>query len=35
MRRVLVSQDNGKQNPESSYTNKYEKHIAWLNISMC
>ena len=25
---ILVPEDNGKQNPEESYTNKYEKHIA-------
>ena len=25
---VLVPGDNGKQNPEKSYTNKYQKHIA-------
>ena len=24
---ILVSKDNGKQNPEESYTNKYQKHI--------
>ena len=25
---VLVSEDNGQQNPEESYTNEYQKHIA-------
>ena len=25
---ILVPEDNGKQNPEESYTNKYKKHIA-------
>ena len=25
---VLFTEDNGKQNPEESYTNKYQKHIA-------
>ena len=25
---ILVSEDNGKQNPKESYTNKYQKHIA-------
>ena len=25
---VLVSENNGKQNPKESCTNKYEKHIA-------
>ena len=25
---ILVPEDNGKQNPEESYTNKYQKHIA-------
>ena len=25
---VLFTEDNGKQNPEESYTNKYKKHIA-------
>ena len=25
---MLVPEDNGKQNPEESYTNKYQKHIA-------
>ena len=24
---ILVSKDNGKQNPENSYANKYQKHI--------
>ena len=24
----LVPEDNGKQNPKQSYTNKYQKHIA-------
>ena len=23
-----MPEDNGKQNPEESYTNKYQKHIA-------
>ena len=26
--RILVPKNNGKQNPEESYTNKYKKHIA-------
>ena len=25
---ILVPEDNGKQNPEESYTNKYQKHVA-------
>ena len=25
---ILVLEDNGKQNPRVSYTNKYQKHIA-------
>ena len=25
---ILVSEDNGKQNPDESYTNKYQKHFA-------
>ena len=25
---ILVSEDNGKQNPEDSYTNIYQKHVA-------
>ena len=25
---ILVPEDNGKQNPEESYTNKYKKHVA-------
>ena len=25
---ILVSENNGKQNQEESYTNKYQKHIA-------
>ena len=25
---ILVSENNGKQNPEESYTNKYQKGIA-------
>ena len=24
---ILVSEDNEKQNPNESYTNKYEKHV--------
>ena len=26
---ILVPEDNGKPNPEESYTNKYQKHIAY------
>ena len=26
---ILVPQDNGNQNPEESYPNRYQKHIAW------
>ena len=26
--RILVPEDNGKQNPSESYTNKYQKHVA-------
>ena len=26
---ILVSEDNGKQNPDDSYTNKYQKHAAF------
>ena len=25
---ILKPEDNGKQNPKESYTNKYQKHIA-------
>ena len=25
---ILVPEDNGKQNPEESYTSKYQKHVA-------
>ena len=25
---ILVSEDNGKQNLNDSYTNKYQKHVA-------
>ena len=25
---ILVPEDNGKQNPNKSYTNKYQKHVA-------
>ena len=25
---ILVFEDNGKQNPNESYTNKYQKHVA-------
>ena len=25
---ILVPEDNGKQNPNDSYTNKYQKHVA-------
>ena len=25
---ILVSEDNGKQNPNDSYTNKYQKYVA-------
>ena len=25
---ILVPEDNAKQNPEESYTNKYQKHVA-------
>ena len=25
---ILVPEDNGKQNPNESYTNKYQKHVA-------
>ena len=24
---ILMPEDNGKQNPKESYTNKYQKHI--------
>ena len=24
-----MPENNGKQNPEKSYTNKYQEHIAW------
>ena len=26
---MLVPEDNGKQNPEVSYTSKYKKHVAY------
>ena len=29
---ILVQENNGKQNPEKSVTNKYQKHIACKNI---
>ena len=25
---IVVPEDNGKQNPNESYTNKYQKHVA-------
>ena len=25
---ILVPEDNARQNPEESYTNKYQKHVA-------
>ena len=25
---ILMAEDNGKQNPDESYTNKYQKHVA-------
>ena len=25
---TVMSEDNGKQNPNESYTNKYQKHVA-------
>ena len=25
---ILAAEDNGKQNPNESYTNKYQKHVA-------
>ena len=25
---ILIPEDNGKQNPEEPYTNKYQKHFA-------
>ena len=28
---ILVPEDNGKQNPNESYTNKYQKHVACSN----
>ena len=31
---ILMSEDNGKQNPNDSYTNKYQKHVAW-SYGMC
>ena len=30
--RLLVPEDNGKQNPKESYTNIYQKHIALLAV---
>ena len=32
---ILASEDNGKQNPKESYTNKFQKHIAWSYDCMC
>ena len=34
---ILIPEDNGKQNLEESYTNKYQKHVAWMYgyISAC
>ena len=26
---ILLPEDNGKQNPEEPYTNKYQKHVAY------
>ena len=26
---ILLHEDNGKQNPSESYTNKYQKHISF------
>ena len=31
---ILVPEDNGNQNPNESYTNKYQKHIA-SSYNMC
>ena len=28
---IIVPEDKGKQNPEESYTNKYQKHVASSN----
>ena len=28
LKTILVPEDNGKQNPEEPFTNKYQKHIA-------
>ena len=30
---TLVPEDNGKQHPDESYTNKYKKHVAVMSIS--
>ena len=30
---ILVPEDNGKQNPEESYTNKHQKHIACMYVN--
>ena len=33
---ILAPEDNGTQNPNKSYTSKYQKHVACSNaISMC
>ena len=35
---MLIPEDNRKQNPDESFTNKCQKHVAgsyWLQISMC
>ena len=29
---IVVSEDNGRQNPNESYTNKYQKHVACSNV---
>ena len=26
---ILIPKDNGKHNPDESYTNKYQKHVTW------
>ena len=28
LKSILVPEDNGKQNPNETYTNKYQKHVA-------
>ena len=34
-KRTLVPEDNGKQNPDESHTNKYQKHARSYGYKLC